>query len=143
MARLSILNMLIGFTILFIAACGGPFLAQITTDEFIQTDTPLNNWLFTLLKSAHGHTNLFGMIHILLGITLPYSCLSTKTKRLQTIGLSMGSFSMSFLLILRAFQGPKNDIDYLGMLIGLCLSAALAAIGLQAFGLYKKWMRLN
>ena len=142
MPRLSVLNMLIGFSLIFFAAAGGPFLAFDATDAFIHDPSIMDSWLFTLLTSAHGHTNLFGMLHVLFAFSMPYSLLNVRLKKLQTIGIGMGSFWMSVLMILRANLGPVAGYDLLGVFTGVCLSAALAAIGLHCYGLAMKWLRL-
>lgn len=142
MPRLSILNMLIGFCLIFFAAAGGPFLAFDATDAFIHDPSIMSSWLFTLLSSAHGHTNLFGMLHILFALTIPYSSLSSKFKKIQTVGMCLGSFGMSVLMVLRANLGPVAEYDFLGGFTGLCLSASLMAIGMHCYGLAMKWIRL-
>ena len=142
MPRLSVLNMLIGFSLIFFAAAGGPFLAFDATDAFIHDPTIISSWLFTLLSSAHGHTNLFGMLHVLFALSMPYSTLSPRVKKLQTVGFGLGSFGMSVLMVIRANMGPVAGYDLLGLFTGVCLSAALAAIGVHCYGLAMKWARL-
>ena len=141
MARISIFNMFIGFVLIFIAALGGPFLSQISTAEFVQSNIHQKTWLFTLLSSAHGHTNLFGMLHILMGLSFPYSLNSMLIKKIQSLFLLLGSFSMSCLLVIKAFSIPEIGFDILGIVMGIGLSAAICSIGLHTFGLFKKWMR--
>jgi len=141
MNRIAILNMLIGFSAIFLAACAGSFIAFDTTEAFIKDKALLESWQMIMLKSAHGHTNLFGMIHIALGLTMPWSKLSLKIKKLQTIGLSMGTFAMSALMTTKSYMGPANELDFLDISIGIFLSAALLSIGLQCYGLYGKLAR--
>ena len=134
--------MLIGFSLIFFAAAGGPFLAFDATDSFIHDPSIMSSWLFTLLSSAHGHTNLFGMLHVLFALSMPYSRLSLVFKKIQTLGFGLGSFAMSALMIIRANMGPVAGYDFLGICTGLCLSASLAAIALHCYGLAMKWLRL-
>lgn len=142
MPRLSLLNMLIGFTLIFFAAAGGPFLAFDATDAFLHDPSIMSSWLFTLLASAHGHTNLFGMLHILFALSMPYSTFTLKIKKLQTLGFGLGSFAMSVLMFLRAKMGPVADYDLLGVCTGICLTASLIAIGFHCYGIAMKLVRL-
>jgi hypothetical protein len=78
----------------------------------------------TLAKSAHGHASLFGILHICYALSItrnPY-------QSWQTVGLGLGSFAMSLLLLWRAFSYPTTEFDVLGLAIGLCLAAWLLAI---------------
>lgn len=141
MPRIAILNILIGFTVLFLAAAAGAFLATTITDGFLYDKVILESWAHLLQRSAHGHTNLFGVLHICLGLTMPYSQLSPKTKMVQTAGLSLGTIAMGPLMLIRAAVGPSSEIDLSGIVIGICLSAALLALAIQIFGLSLKLIR--
>lgn len=138
MAKIGILNMLIGFSLIFFAASAGSFVANDITYKFIREQNLLDSWLSLMLKSAHGHTNLFGMLHICFGLTLPYSKSKYLVKIYQTIGLGLGSFAMSGLMVLRGLIVPNEGFDYLGVVIGICLSAALVAIAAHVVGLLLK-----
>lgn len=138
MNRIGQINMIIGFVIIFIAAAGGSFLAQDITNSFVRDQEHLNSWELTLLTSAHGHTNLFGFLHILYGLTIPYSAMSKKFKNLQTCGIFAGSLSMSLGMFFNAIYGPNEGIGFLSILLGTGLSLALIAIGTHAIGLFLK-----
>lgn len=138
MARIGILNMVIGFLIIFLAACGGAFNAFDMTVGFMKNPALLESWQMVLLNSAHGHANLFGYIHILFGLTLPYSGVGDKVKKIQTAGIFAGAIAMGPLLMARAFAGPSESLDPLGIMIGIFLSAALICIAWHMGGLSMK-----
>ena len=138
MEKISLWNLIIGFLVIFFAACAGPFLALDATKSFIHDPGHLQSWTFTLMASAHGHTNLFGILHCLFGLSFPYSAVSKKHKYLQTIGLSCGTFSMSVLMVFRASGSPVEGFDVPGLLTGVLLSFALLAIGSHCLGLMLK-----
>lgn len=141
MQRLGILNMAIGFMVLFLAAAAGAFVSFDMTQAFLHDTKQLYTWEATLLQSSHGHTNLFGMLHILLGLTLPYSPFAPRWKLLQTAGLLAGVLAMGPLLMLRAYGGISDSFDALGIAIGCGLSAALASIGSHMAALFYKLLR--
>ena len=143
MPRISILNFLLGYLFIFLSASGGFFLSEEYTMAHLQGGDDLQSWWLQIAASAHGHTNLFGMLHILLGLTIPYSFKSRKIRVLKTVGLFLGSLAMSFLLYFRAYQKPTLGYDFIGILIGVCLSGALFSIGLQIFGLILKLRRVE
>lgn len=139
MPRLAIVNMLIGFAVLFLAAAAGSFIATSLTEAFLHDKALLDTWSTLLQRSAHGHSNLFGLIHICYGLTLPYSMLSRRIKLWQTVGLGLGTIAMGPLMMWRASAGPSEAVDLTSALIGACLSAALIALAAHALGL---WMKL-
>ncbi len=136
MSRSSLFNLALGFLILFFAACAGAFVSFDMTNAFLRDPALLDSWQLTLLRSAHGHTNLFGMLHVLLGLTLAYSRLSDKWKLYQTFGLMAGSFAMGPLMMIKAYTGPQDSFDTIGICIGVCLSGALLAIGSHSAALF-------
>ncbi|MFW7380166.1 MAG: hypothetical protein ACOH5I_15235 [Oligoflexus sp.] len=136
MNRIGVYNMLIGFVVLFLAAAGGAFIASDLTTGFLRDPEILSSWQTTLLTSAHGHTNLFAMIHILFGLSLPYSKLPLKVKHWQTFGLLAGTIAMGPGMMYRAFKGPTETLDISGLLVGLGLSAALITLISHSAGLY-------
>lgn len=137
MTRMSLLNIAWGFTLIFIAACGGVFVALNTTESFIQG--PVRpEWQALLETASHGHVSLFGIIHILLGLTLPYTRSSVFESRLKSIGVGLGSLAMGPLLLIRGVLGPTLSTELNGVLIGVCLSCALFAIAYHALGLFIK-----
>ncbi len=141
MSRLSILNMALGFFVLFFAACAGAFVAFDMTQAFLHDLKQLNTWEMTLLQSAHGHSNLFGILHIVLGLTLPYSPLTARWKHIQTLGLFGGVLAMGPGMIMRALAGPSEFFAALRLSIGVGLSMALVSIGTHAAALFYKLMR--
>lgn len=143
MPRIGLLNMVVGFIFIFLSASAGFFLATEHTRIHIRDNTELLSWWVQLSASAHGHTNLFGMLHILFGLTFPYSVLNLKTKVIQSIGLLLGSFAMSILMFIRALSKPNLEYDALGIVTGVFLSAALISIVLQIFGLMTKCSRIS
>ncbi len=141
MARLSIFNMAFGFSVLFFAACAGAFISFDMTQAFLHDPAQLNSWQLSLLKSAHGHSNLFGVLHIGLGLTLPYSPLPQRSKIAQTVGLAMGVLAMGPGMIIRAFGGASDSFDVIGLCIGTGLSLALVTLATHAAALFYKTLR--
>ncbi len=141
MPRIAILNMVIGFAVLFIAAAAGAFIANDLTEAFLKDMELLNNWSAVLSRSAHGHTNLFAMLHICFGLTIPYSVLSIRIKKIQTVGLFLGTFAMGPLMIARSTMPPTEGFDPLAVLIGVCLSCSLAMLFSHAYGLTGKLLQ--
>lgn len=128
MSRIGLLNLTIGFWLVFFAAAAGAFIGTETESAFVFNQDKLLSWQLTLIKSAHAHTNLFGILHICLGLTLPYCQMPKRNQLLETVGLSLGSFAMSCLLLIKSFTLPQTGINLLGIIIGSCLSFALLAL---------------
>ncbi len=140
MPRIALFNMALGFTILFFAAAAGALVAWDITDAWLYNKDHVGSWALMLQKSAHGHTNLFGILHICLGLTMPYATCSPRLRLMQTAGLACGTFAMGPLMVIRSWQGPTEKFDLTGGLTGLFLSFALAAIALQAGALVRRVM---
>ena len=138
MARISLYNIIFGFAVIFFAAIYGALLALDTTDTLVHAPIDMLRWEQTLSRSAHGHTNLFGILHICFGLTFPFSILSVRTKTIQSIFLACGTFAMGPLMILRAKFGLPIGTDYLGGIIGLFLSLTLASLLVHTVGLAMK-----
>jgi uncharacterized membrane protein len=138
MPKIAILNMLIGFSAIFIAASAGSFIALETTDAFTKDPNLLHTWYLLTAKSAHGHTSMFGLLHIAFGLTIPYSSLSNGFKKIQTSGLFMGTIAMSIMMVIKSLTQPQTDISVLEVSLGVFLSAALIALGTHCYGLYTK-----
>lgn len=139
MSRIAIANFLIGFVAISIAFCGGFFLATDAERAFLYDPSLMTGWQYTLLKSAHGHLNLFAYLHILFGLTLPYTSFSQRVKVWQSIGFAAGTIAMGGLLFLRAYDMPTlHGVDWLGGFIGVCLSATLASLLVHSYGLLIK-----
>ena len=141
MPRLALAHMLLGFSLVLFAAAAGAFVAYDATASFIHDPSNLHSWQFTILSSAHGHSNLFGILHILYGLTCNYSKLSLRIKKFQTLGLILGSLAMCFVMPIRAIMGPEENFDILGIIMGIFLSTWLAAVASHCYGLARKWAR--
>lgn len=141
MPKIALINFVIGFTVLFVAAAAGAFIANDLTEAFVRDKELLNSWSAVLTRSAHGHSNLFAILHICFGLTIPYSIFSTRIKVLQTLGLGAGTFAMGPLMMLRSTLPPTEGLDVTAVAIGVCLSAALTMIFSHACGLLGKVLR--
>jgi hypothetical protein len=141
MPRIAILNMIIGFAVLFVAAAAGAFIANDLTEAFLKDMELLNSWHAVLSRSAHGHTNLFAILHVCFGLTIPYSVLSNKIKKIQTLGLFLGTFAMGPLMIARSTLPPSEGFDPLAIFIGVFLSCSLAMLFSHAYGLTGKLLQ--
>jgi len=143
MSKVSLTNFLIGFFLIFISASSGAFLANEISIKYISENNILDSWSSLIQKSAHGHTNLFAIIHICFGLTFPYSVANKLVKKLQTVGLFLGSFAMSVLMMVRSFYPPVSQTDYLGFIIGIFLSAALVALLTHMLGIGIRYLRFQ
>ncbi len=145
MPRVALFNMLIGFILILISAMAGTFIAQDLTQAYLNDPESqlamLHNWQTTILKSAHGHINLFGMLHILFGLTIPYSILSKKIKIFQTLGFISASLSMSIGMLIKSQTGPQLDMGICDVLMGISFSLLFIAIAGHAFGIWCKMSR--
>ena len=138
MPRLAIFNMFFGFLVLFLAAAAGAFVASDLTAGYLKDKAFLDTWVMVLSKSSHGHTNLFALMHIAFGLTLPYSALPAKVKLWQTVGLVLGTLAMGPGLLARGWLGPTEGLDINAAVVGVLLSCALAALFAHAAGLAAK-----
>jgi hypothetical protein len=132
--------MLIGFLVLSLVAAAGSFIATDITVGYLRDQKSLETWRLLIAKSAHGHTNLFAMIHILFGLTMPYSPLSPRIKQLQTLGLFLGVLAMGPVMLMRGYVGPMERLDLVEVGLGTMLSCALLALLSHAAGLGMKWI---
>lgn len=121
-------NIIVGFSAIVFAAAGGFFLANEQAISFAQNSTSNTTWWYAVAASAHGHTNLFGILHVLFGLTLGMSYASPNLKKMQFIGLSLGTVAMSFLMVARSLSHPSTSFDFLGYLIGFMLSSTLISL---------------
>ena len=144
MSKIGLAHILMGFWLILLASFGGFFLADYRTESYLR-QAPMETlaWWMVLQKSAHAHTNLFGMLHILTGLTLPYSLAPRRWKWWQFLGLLMGSLAMSVLLVIRSFSVPNPIIDPLGWLIALFLTLACGSIVIHLVGLTRRWQRMT
>lgn len=134
--------MLIGFSLIVLASCGGFFVAYDAEKSFMFNGQIIQSWPFVLMKSAHGHLNLYGLLHIAMGLSLPYSQIGRRGALGQTIGLALGSFAMGFLLIIRAWQGvPNSQWNILGVFIATALMSSVLALMAHCYGLALKLFR--
>lgn len=143
MPKISIFNFILGFALLFLSSAGGAFLGNLSTFGIFSDKALLSSWLYILLKSAHAHTNLFGMIHILFGLTAPYSFAYRHRfiLKLQTLGFASGSFAMSALMCVRAFfplESASLVTDTLTIITGFCLTLWLMSLVSHIIFLAKK-----
>ena len=138
MSRIALTNMFFGFLAIIIASLGGFFLASDANKAFLINRELLQSWEYTLMKSAHGHLNLFGILHILMGLTMPYSVSSKTIHIAQSIGLGLGTLTMGILMFFRARLNIPQGSDLLGIVIGVLLMTALCALGLHSYGLLRK-----
>lgn len=141
MPRLAILNMCSGFLILTLVAAAGSFIATDITVGYLQDAKALETWRLLIAKSSHGHTNLFAMIQILFGLTIPYSPLSNRIKTLQSLGIFLGIVAMGPIMLIRGYLGPMDKLDLVEVCLGSMLSCALLALLSHASGLWLKWIR--
>lgn len=139
MPRIAVLNLWLGFSVVTIAACGGIFVAFDLTEEFLLGNVTLNSWFQVLSRSAHGHFNLFGFLHVLFGLTIPYSRLPLWFKRWQTLGLGLATLAMGPGMLWRASLGPTDSFDINGMAIGIGSGFGLLALASHAVGLAMKY----
>lgn len=138
MPRLSLLNMAIGFFVVFLSSCLGVINSFELTSAFLNDPKALGSWLMTISNSAHGHTALFGVVQILFGLSLSYSRHRVKIKEVQTLCMSLAPIGMGPLLMIRGQAGPSPSTDFLGIAIGICMVSSTLAILWHAFGLVLK-----
>ena len=141
MPRIALLNIIWGFLVLVIAAFMGVFNSFDLTDAFLKGSEVVPQWEQVVFSSSHGHTGFFGILHILVGLTMPYSTLNLRFKKAQTFGLFAGCIAMGPLMTLRAKWGPESSFSPLGMAIGACLSLAMMALIIHTIGLTDKLRR--
>lgn len=140
MPRIALWNIFFGFLVICLGAAAGALVAADLTRSFVDnldTATSISrSWELTIQSSAHGHTNLFGIIHIVTGLTMPYARLGSRAKIAVTLGLTFGVFAMGPLMIWRSTIQPTMNYDLSGILIGACLVGALTAMAIQTAGLW-------
>ena len=138
MPRLGLLNITWGFLLILASAMGGVFLSYDLTEGFLKDAKLLGNWQAVLQASAHGHTNLFGLLHIVMGLTFPYHLWSNFIKKLQTVGLGLGALAMGPGMLWRASLGPTSSLDFNGVVLGVAFFCAFLALASHFFGLLGK-----
>ena len=141
MSRIGLGNMVFGFFVLFACAAAGSFLSIMITNGHLNDQAFLSSWQLTLLRSAHAHTNLFGLIHVALGLTLPYSLLTDRLKLMQSVGLGLGTLAMAFGLFFRSNSLPTPSYGAAEVLMAICLSLSLAALLSHTYGLMLKFLQ--
>ena len=142
MPRIALLNIIIGFSLIILASAAGSFVALDTTYRFLNQEGQ-NNWRAVLEAASHGHTALFGVIHILIGLTLPYSKLPKKFLRIETMMLFCGALAMGPGMYIRGFLGPTSSTEWNGLLVGALLSAWLVGVVMHTTGLVFKYFEKN
>lgn len=144
MPFLKTLNFFLGFLFLFLASSSGFFLAKESSFAILEAKEILTSWAYVLQKSAHAHTNLFGLLHVAFGVSLSSSLLSLRIKIFQTLGFFLGGLAMSLLLFLRSYLLYSEAFSaFLSTLSALFLSCSLLAMGTHLFGLLKKMVSLS
>ncbi|MEY4631965.1 MAG: hypothetical protein RIQ81_2085 [Pseudomonadota bacterium] len=145
MPRIALWNMFFGFLVVCIAAAAGPVIANELTNSFmtqLETGTAAGrDWMLTLQSSAHGHMNLFGILHVITGVTMPHARQSHRIRLIVTSGLSAGVVAMGPLMLWRSYLQPARNIDASGIAIGVCLVAALLALVTHAACLWQAFAR--
>lgn len=147
MPRIAQWNLFFGFLIICLAAAAGALVANDMSNEFINSiesgRSPSRDWMATLQGSAHGHSNLFGMLHITLGLTMPHVRQSHRSRLLITLGLTLGTIAMGPLMIWRSFLPPVRHLESNGILIAIFLCLALISLTIHTAGLWQSFNRRN
>lgn len=143
MSRLALFNGAFGFMWIALAAMAGSFVAIDMTESFVSDPAALHTWQLTLMRSAHGHSNLFGLLHIGFAATLAWSRLSPRIKLGQTIGLVMGSLAMGPVMVLRSYLAVPIGIDLMGITVGVLLTGSLIAIASHSYALFARLARVQ
>ena len=141
MSKVSLINILTGWIGMVMSAFAGVFLATDISTEFINHSEMSETWNQVILQSAHGHFNMFSMIHILFGLTLAYSPLSDRVKVVQTIFLSGGLIGMGPLMYIRSNIKPTPELGLVEASIGIALSMALLAMCLHSYAIATKLLK--
>lgn len=147
MPRIALWNLFFGFLLVCIAAAAGPIIANDLTNSFagqLEAGIPhTRDWLTTLQASAHGHLNLFGVLHVLTGLTMPHARQTQKLRMFVTAGLCAGAMAMGPMLLWRSHVIPARQIDPSGVVIGVLLVFALTALVTHAACLWQAFARRN
>lgn len=141
MSRLAIFNGAFGFLWIALAAMAGSFVALDVTESFLNDTTALHTWQLTLMRSAHGHSNLFGLLHIAFATTLSWSRFSSRIKLWQTAGLILGSVAMGPVMVLRSYLDVPTSVDLMGITVGVLLTAALVSVASHSYALFARLAR--
>jgi hypothetical protein len=141
MSKVSLINVLIGWLGLVIAAFAGVFIASDISTEFINSSQMSETWKSVIIQSSHGHSNMFSMIHILFGLSLSYSVYTSRVKFIQTIFLFMGLFAMGPLMYLRSNIKPTPEMGWVEVSIGVCLSLSLLSMCSHCLGIASKFFK--
>ena len=138
MSKVSLVNILIGWIGLVISAFAGVFIANDLSTEFINHSELSETWKSIILQSAHGHSNMFSMIHILFGLSCSYSDYSNRTKLIQTVMLFLGIIAMGPLLYIRSNIKPTPEMGLVEISIGICLCLCLLSMCSHCLGIASK-----
>ena len=128
MSGLARLNIAVGFFMIGLISCFGAILSFDVSDAIARTPAALLLWEVVLQKSAHGHGNLFGMLHILFGLTLRYSLLSQKWKSWQSASLFLGTLAAGPLMWLRSLSPQPSAPDLMTYVVSVFFAASLASL---------------
>ena len=143
MPRIALLNILIGWSAIAIAAFGGVFIANDLSAGYIIKGQFSGAWEDVIRQSSHGHFNMFGMLHILFGLTLPYSKLPAYLKKIQTMLLAFGLVAMGPMMLIRSTIKPSLNLGLVEILIGVFMSLSLVSVLSHIYGICLKLRRVS
>ena len=138
MPRMSLILFILGFGAILGGLISGVFHAFTLTEMTLNPDLAPSQWELSLTRTAHGHSSLFGFLMIFMGLTLPYSRLPPRIKKLQAWSLVGGWIAMGPLLVVRAQLGPAPSTSPLGLLMGAFITFALTGILVHLVGIALK-----
>lgn len=133
MKKIALIHICTGFWLVFFAAAFGAFIGLQVESSFFHGKDELLSWSFLLLKSAHTHTNMFGFLHILMGLTLAHCKMSLLLEKIIFWLILSGSFTMSILMVIRSFFLPNENLAILMLASGVFLSFSLIGILIHAY----------
>ena len=80
---------------------------------------------------------MFGMLHIFMGLTMPYSLLSQRVKAFQTGMLSCGLIAMGPIMIIRSNIKPTLDLGLVELLLGSFMLSAFITTDSYLWNFYE------
>lgn len=129
-------NIAFGFFVIGLISCAGAVMSFDVTDAIVRDPQTLLAWKAILQKSAHAHGNLFGMLHILFGMTLQHSLFSHRVRLAQTGGFLLGSLAAGPLMWVRSFSSAPDETMVLTYILSVFFVAALVAIFSHSLGVF-------
>ena len=131
-------NLIFGFLALMVAEMVGPFLSFSLRSHYLAHSEILQSWAHAVTRSSHAHLAMFGIIQILVGLTLPYSNWPSRLKVWQTVFLTAGIMGMGPMMFYHSFHQPDGNFSWSEVFLGILLSLHLVAIIMHIFGLAAK-----